>query len=803
MNMKRDKLKNLQMMVDGVKKIPLQSKLSDNEDSSRMNESSFDVNQNEISNIHSEMGDNVKRELDGSRFETRTLKDGVLDENDEGQEDGVKNAFIKENEAILSEINNEDKLAESGEKKRGKLPLRLPKPRGNKKKPLKPKLKPPMPVKVDKPVEEKKEAVPEQKEDVKVEEMDKKEVKPLKTEEKQEKLEPPCKVDNNDKQTLEKPKPPKMKSPKKVLPRPPVTQVKPKNQDAEDTQTVEREIQREEKKESMFIYDDKTLSDFMELKNKLLNQTVPVHTQTKAEPIDDSNLLKLEQENNELIFQLDQTKSELDNLKNKEQAESKTLDLSEFNLLLEEFKTNEDSEFEEQVNAILQRQEEIKETINTNHSDVNQKLEEYRNEQSEMVNRITTMFSCFVERENTNIDNILDKMLDLGETQTEFESYVISENMTNLVLNTDEKGMSEVFKYIDAENKAHTKRKQEESLNNVTSMKMNIKSDLNIVKKTSIHKPMNRQASINNTLKNKEQAKKLVNDDPSLNFSDSNFEIQSKGNGMRYSQFSKPQNQDGTINNMSEAQSSVMIESDIQLKEQNSVSSEEFRKVEDNPDPPLQINTTESIEQEAPEEEPSQDKNEEQPVEEPKKLAPPPPLKKETPKVIEQTSPVQNLMKPPSNNKLQRKKVNIKKPVIPKPVIPKKTEEQTEEAKSLKKTKSDINIRQNLIKNYEQNDFVNFFDDLANSSQKNDGLDSNLPSRRDSAIKNDTQSVVNEREFEDETQSLQSLQYQGNRRTDRGLINPFKKLNKKKSMNIFKKKAKPPSKISNTIPDLF
>lgn len=120
MNHKISKIEHLKSLVEGVKKIPIKSRINDEPSNSRLNESSFDINPHEASNIHSEMNDNYNRVLDASAFETKTINDRMY--NDFAEDEMLKNlddpetlqhAFVKENIlddniAVMSTQNNID-----------------------------------------------------------------------------------------------------------------------------------------------------------------------------------------------------------------------------------------------------------------------------------------------------------------------------------------------------------------------------------------------------------------------------------------------------------------------------------------------------------------------------------------------------------------------------------------------------------------------------------------------------------------------------------------------------------------------
>ena len=104
MQPKRSKIQHLKNLVEDVKKIPIKSRVNDDESYSRLNESSFDFTPHDASNIHSEMNDHYNKILDASGFDTRTINerivhDPVEDEmlNNLEENDMHKMAFAKEN----------------------------------------------------------------------------------------------------------------------------------------------------------------------------------------------------------------------------------------------------------------------------------------------------------------------------------------------------------------------------------------------------------------------------------------------------------------------------------------------------------------------------------------------------------------------------------------------------------------------------------------------------------------------------------------------------------------------------------
>lgn len=120
MQPKRSKIENLKNLVEGIKKIPIKSRTKDDQSYSGLNESSFDINPHEASNVHSEMNDHYNKLLDASAFETKTINDRVYNDyaedemlNNLDEPEILKNAFAKdmgveENTAGVSVQNNVD-----------------------------------------------------------------------------------------------------------------------------------------------------------------------------------------------------------------------------------------------------------------------------------------------------------------------------------------------------------------------------------------------------------------------------------------------------------------------------------------------------------------------------------------------------------------------------------------------------------------------------------------------------------------------------------------------------------------------
>ena len=76
MKSKKDRLQQLKRQVEYVKNLPITSETNRPiVNSSQLNESSFDFNKNEMSNIQSEHNEDFNRELEDSAFESKTLKD--------------------------------------------------------------------------------------------------------------------------------------------------------------------------------------------------------------------------------------------------------------------------------------------------------------------------------------------------------------------------------------------------------------------------------------------------------------------------------------------------------------------------------------------------------------------------------------------------------------------------------------------------------------------------------------------------------------------------------------------------------
>lgn len=73
---KRDRLQQLKRQVEYVKNLPVTSETNRQViNSSQLNESSFDLNKNELSNIQSEHNEDFNRELEDSALESKTLKE--------------------------------------------------------------------------------------------------------------------------------------------------------------------------------------------------------------------------------------------------------------------------------------------------------------------------------------------------------------------------------------------------------------------------------------------------------------------------------------------------------------------------------------------------------------------------------------------------------------------------------------------------------------------------------------------------------------------------------------------------------
>ena len=81
----RSKIEHLRTLVEGVKSIPIKHRVGGDGSDSRLNESSFEFNAHDTSNVQSEQNDNYNRILDASAFETRTTHGPMRSDLEEDQ----------------------------------------------------------------------------------------------------------------------------------------------------------------------------------------------------------------------------------------------------------------------------------------------------------------------------------------------------------------------------------------------------------------------------------------------------------------------------------------------------------------------------------------------------------------------------------------------------------------------------------------------------------------------------------------------------------------------------------------------
>ena len=795
MNTKRDKIKNLRKLVEGVKKIPLKSNRSG--DDSRLDESSFNINQNDASNIHSEFNENLKADLDSSRMETRTYHENILQE-------------VKEPSPKQKEETPQSKK-ERSERKINKLPLTLPKPKKKK-----------MPVVPVRPIiADKKEVVDDRKDDTEDKSVKDKSVEFDKEDKMVDLKKKDLKAEEEEKSGIEKdlPVPP--------LKRPPplINRLKPKKTVKEEVikKNPEKKKEKKEKeivKENFYVCDDKTVEEFLVLKNKLMDlesrlaksrkEKETNHKEVKEEEEKSEELKNLEEKNESLNIQLDKANIDLEELTKEVERLKNTNTNDDYKEVIEKFRRNDEKVFEGRINNLISKQNEKIQLIQEETTREETERERVKEENESFLQRIDQQFENLVSKETERVDSLLDDIKEFELTLTDFGSYTIEEQITNLMLDPSDKTLSDVFDYIkneiSEESNTSTVEKHPQ-LNNLTSMKVN---SVNVDNSQNFSKKVNRQISIINNLNNKGEVMKMESEDPSLNFaSDSHFEI---NNEMK--------KEEGIVSSkLKDSELKVIKESSSQIKSET-----EELIVEEKENQLAETDTKEKDNLYDKKEKIEERKNDEniKNTEEDKKIEEKIVEEKIIEKSVEETEnkeAVQSLIKPRINPAILRKKKSatkqikppIKKPFQPKinpPTLP-MTEENKEPPKEnpvvqkneTKTFKTKKNIRQNIIKNYNNNEYVNFFDDLSNSVN-DDPLSSVMDSRRNSAVKNDARSEINENEYEDDSKSLKSLQYRNYRRNDKGVVNPFKKFETKK-VNVFKKKSKPTSKITSDIPDLF